>query len=97
MKKHDSPIDFSVQVLTTGFWPTYKSPEISLPSEMSDCMKLFKDWHHNKHGQRKLSWMLFLRNATVKATFGEKSYDLQVTTLQAVALNALNGGKLMTV
>ena len=96
MKKHDYPIDFSAQVLTTGFWPTYKSPEISLPSEMSDCMKLFKDWHDNKHGQRKLSWMFSLGNATVKATFGKKSYDLQVTTLQAVALNALNEGKLMT-
>lgn len=27
-------VDLSVQVLTTGYWPTYKSSEINLPSEM---------------------------------------------------------------
>lgn len=27
-------VDLSVQVLTTGFWPTYKSSDINLPSEM---------------------------------------------------------------
>merc|ERR1740139_1413014 len=28
MKEHETKIDFSVQVLTTGFWPTYKSPAV---------------------------------------------------------------------
>jgi len=92
MKQHDTKLDFSVQVLTTGFWPTYKSPEVALTPEMSKCMAVFKEWHDNKHAKRKLSWMFSLGNATVRATFGKKSYDLQVTTLQAVALNALNGG-----
>ena len=27
-------VDLSVQVLTTGYWPTYKSTDINLPSEM---------------------------------------------------------------
>lgn len=27
-------IDFSVTVLTSGFWPTYKSFNLSLPTEM---------------------------------------------------------------
>lgn len=95
MKQHDAKLDFSVQVLTTGFWPTYKSPEVALTPEMSKCMAVFKEWHDNKHAKRKLSWMFSLGNASVRATFGKKSYDLQVTTLQAVALNALNGGKSM--
>uniref|UniRef100_A0A7S4ILC2 Cullin family profile domain-containing protein n=1 Tax=Odontella aurita TaxID=265563 RepID=A0A7S4ILC2_9STRA len=96
MKQHDTRLDFSVQVLTTGFWPTYKSPEVALTSEMSKCMDVFKEWHDNKHAKRKLSWMFSLGNASVRGAFGKKSYDLQVTTLQAVALNALNGGKTMT-
>ncbi len=94
--KHLVKLDFSVQVLTTGFWPSYKSPEVVLPNEMTKCMSLFKDWHDNKHAKRKLVWMHSLGNATVRATFGKKQYDLQVTTLQAVALNAFNDGCTLT-
>merc|ERR1711862_81171 len=79
--------------LTTGFWPTYKSPEITLPPQMSKCMEVFKEWHGNKYAKRKLSWMFSLGNASVRATIGKKIYDLQVSTLQAVALDAFNEGK----
>mmetsp|Transcript_1513 Transcript_1513/g.2861 ORF Transcript_1513/g.2861 Transcript_1513/m.2861 type:complete len:727 (-) Transcript_1513:547-2727(-) len=96
LKQHNSKLDFSVQVLTTGFWPTYKSPEVVLPEQMSTCMGIFKDWHENKHAKRKLAWIHSLGNASVRGTFGKKSYDMQVTTLQAVALDALNGGKTLT-
>mmetsp|Transcript_14270 Transcript_14270/g.20375 ORF Transcript_14270/g.20375 Transcript_14270/m.20375 type:complete len:503 (+) Transcript_14270:756-2264(+) len=96
MQEHSTRMDYSVQVLTTGFWPTYKSPDLVLPQEMNKCMDIFTAWHNGKHGNRRLSWMYSLGNATVKATFGKKSYDLQVTTLQAVALNVLNNGKTMS-
>jgi cullin 1 len=88
----DVKLDFGVQVLTTGFWPTYKSPEVVLMKEMTRCMEVFKDWHEQKHQKRKLTWVVTQGNATVKATFGKKAYDLQVSTLQAIALDALNGG-----
>jgi len=94
MKEHNSTkIDFSVQVLTTGFWPTYKSPAVTLPSGLTECMDIFKGWHDQKHAARKLSWMFSLGTASVKASFGKKSYDLQVSSLQAVGLMALNGGE----
>eukprot|EP00555_Chaetoceros_dichaeta_P008358 CAMPEP_0198255728 /NCGR_PEP_ID=MMETSP1447-20131203/5791_1 /TAXON_ID=420782 /ORGANISM="Chaetoceros dichaeta, Strain CCMP1751" /LENGTH=743 /DNA_ID=CAMNT_0043942169 /DNA_START=56 /DNA_END=2287 /DNA_ORIENTATION=- len=97
MKEHNNTkIDFSVQVLTTGFWPTYKSPAVALPSGLTDCMDIFKGWHDQKHAARKLSWMFSLGTASVKATFGKKVYDLQVASLQAVALEALNGGQTIT-
>ena len=96
MKGHNSKIDFSVQVLTTGFWPTYNSPNIAIAPEMTKCIDIFKNWHDKRHQQRKLSWVLSLGNSTVRAYFGKKTYDLMVTTLQAVALNALNGGNIMT-
>lgn len=93
MKEHESKIEFSVQVLTTGFWPTYRTPEVTLPDEMSKCMNVFKKWHDNKHAKRKLSWMFSLGNATVRGSFDRgKWYDLNVSTLQAIALNAFNGG-----
>lgn len=96
LKQSNTKLDFSVQVLTTGFWPTYKSPEVVLPENMSTCMGIFKEWHDNKHAKRKLAWIHSLGNANVRGTFGKKSYDMQVTTLQAVALNALSGGKSLT-
>jgi len=98
IKEHDTKIDFSVQVLTTGFWPTYKSPEVALPSGMTNCMDIFNKWHDQKHGARRLTWMFSLGTASVRATFGEKKkpYDLQVSTLQAVALMSLNGGQTIT-
>mmetsp|Transcript_22277 Transcript_22277/g.46834 ORF Transcript_22277/g.46834 Transcript_22277/m.46834 type:complete len:742 (-) Transcript_22277:219-2444(-) len=93
MEQHDTKLSFSVQVLTTGFWPTYKTPEVSLPANMTKCLEIFTEWHDAKHQKRKLSWVHSLGNATVKSIFGKKSYDLQVTTLQAVVLNTFNDGK----
>jgi len=92
MRQVETKLDFSVQVLTTGFWPTYKSPEVSLTPEMSKCMDVFKEWHDQKHQKRKLTWMFSQGNATVRGQFGKKSYDMQVTTLQAIAMEAMNGG-----
>eukprot|EP00733_Pompholyxophrys_punicea_P000047 Pompholyxophrys_punicea_v1_NODE_6_length_8794_cov_7.233894.p2 type:complete len:627 gc:universal NODE_6_length_8794_cov_7.233894:245-2125(+) len=92
MRHVESKIDFGVQVLTTGFWPTYKSPEVTLTDEMSNCMNVFKEWHDQKHQKRKLQWVMTQGSATVRGTFGKKSYDLQVSTLQAIALEAMNGG-----
>jgi len=94
--KQNSKLDFSVQVLTAGFWPSYRSPDIAVPEEMTKCMDLFKVWHDPRHAQRKLTWMYSLGGASVRATFGKKVYDIQVTTLQAIALNTFNDGKTFT-
>ena len=91
-KNQNLGIDFSVQVLTTGYWPTYKSSDVVITDEMQKCIGVFKNWHDKRHQQRKLTWVYTLGNASVRATFGKKTYDLQVTTLQAIALNALNEG-----
>jgi cullin 1 len=96
MKQQEAKLDFSVQVLTTGFWPTYKSPEVALTPEMTKCMDLFRDWHDNKHQKRKLTWVFSLGNASVRGHFGKKMYDLQLTTLQAIALDAFNDSKVLT-
>jgi cullin 1 len=96
MRQVDTKLDFGVQVLTTGFWPTYKSPEVTLTEEMAKCMNVFKDWHDQKHQKRKLTWVLTQGNASVRGIFGKKTYDLQVTTLQAVALDALSGGETLS-
>ena len=42
---------------------------------------------------KRLQWTHVLGNAVVKATFGKHSYDLQVHTLQAIALMEFNATK----
>ena len=83
--------EFSVQVLTTGHWPSYKAIEVNLPPAMASCVAAFKTYYEEKHGaSRRLAWTHSLGNATVKGVFGKKTYDLQLTTLQAAALAAFN-------
>ncbi len=39
------PIDLTVTVLTTGFWPTYKSTELALPREMADSVEVYREYY----------------------------------------------------
>ncbi|OQR97158.1 CULlin protein 1 [Achlya hypogyna] len=90
-------IEFGVQVLTTGHWPSYTPLDLSLPPQMVRYMSLFKMYYDSKTSHRRLQWVHSLGNATVRATFPKnKWYDLQVTTLQAVALLLFNAGDAAT-
>uniref|UniRef100_A0A7S2V5E8 Cullin family profile domain-containing protein n=1 Tax=Fibrocapsa japonica TaxID=94617 RepID=A0A7S2V5E8_9STRA len=83
-------MDFNVQVLTTGYWPTYKTMDVNLPPEMVRGTQVFKDYYDSKTSHQRLAWMHGLGNATIRAHYGKRDYDLQVTTLQAVALLMFN-------
>jgi cullin 1 len=54
---HD-PIDFEFKILTTSYWPSYKSFELSVPTEINSCMERFSDYYAkiptNHH--RELKW-----------------------------------------
>lgn len=41
-------IDLTVTVLTTGFWPSYKSFDLNLPAEMVRCVEVFKEFYQTK-------------------------------------------------
>jgi cullin 1 len=83
-------LDFAVQVLTTGYWPSFAAIDAHLPPEIVQCTRVFKDYYDTKNSKRRLTWMFSLGNASVKGAFGKKSYDFQVSTLQAIALLAFN-------
>lgn len=78
--------EFSVQVLTTGYWPSYRTQDVNLPPSMTKCAQVFKNYYETTTTHRRLQWIHVLGNATIKATFGKKTYDLQVVTLQAAVL-----------
>jgi cullin 1 len=60
---------------------------------MLKCTTLFQKYYNMEcvgQSSKKLSWAHVLGNAVVKGTFGKKSFDLQVHTLQAVVLMEFN-------
>ncbi|PNT70498.1 hypothetical protein BRADI_2g12970v3 [Brachypodium distachyon] len=84
-------VDFSVTVLTAGRWPTYKSSNINLPSEMIKCVEAFKNYYDSKEKCKKLSWLYSMGNCNIVAKFDTKPIELIVTTYQAALLLLFNG------
>jgi len=83
-------IDITVTVLTTGFWPTYKFIELSLPQEMVNGVEVFKEWYETRTKHRKLTWIYALGQCMLVGKFTPKTIELQVSTFQAAALLLFN-------
>jgi cullin 1 len=41
----DDPISFEIKILTTSYWPTYKSFELSVPKEINVCVESFAQFY----------------------------------------------------
>ncbi|XP_073113914.1 cullin-1-like [Elaeis guineensis] len=83
-------IDLTVTVLTTGFWPSYKSFDLNLPAEMVKCVEVFKEFYQTKTKHRKLTWIYSLGTCNINGKFEPKTMELIVTTYQASALLLFN-------
>ncbi|CAL5198854.1 unnamed protein product [Lathyrus oleraceus] len=86
----DPGIDLTVTVLTTGFWPSYKSFDLNLPAEMVKCVEVFKEFYQTKTKHRKLTWIYSLGTCNISGKFDPKTVELVVTTYQASALLLFN-------
>ncbi|KAI9122997.1 hypothetical protein K1719_005886 [Acacia pycnantha] len=86
----DPGMDLTVTVLTTGFWPSYKSFDLNLPTEMIRCVEVFKDFYQTKTEHRKLTWIYSLGTCYISGKFEPKTMELIVTTYQASALLLFN-------
>ncbi|EXB40823.1 hypothetical protein L484_009068 [Morus notabilis] len=88
---HVTPgIDLTVTVLTTGFWPSYKSFDLNLPAEMVKCVEVFKEFYALKTKHRKLTWIYSLGTCNISGKFEAKTIELVVSTYQAAALLLFN-------
>ncbi|XP_022137923.1 cullin-1-like [Momordica charantia] len=83
-------IDLTVTVLTTGFWPSYKSFDLNLPAEMIKCVEVFREFYQTKTKHRKLTWIYSLGICNISGRFEPKTIELIVTTYQASALLLFN-------
>ncbi|KAM7264731.1 hypothetical protein ACFE04_002414 [Oxalis oulophora] len=83
-------VDLSVTVLTTGFWPTYKSSDLILPREMVKCVEVFQGFYGSTTNSRRLSWISSLGSCNVQGKFDAKPVELIVSTYQAAILLLFN-------
>ncbi|KAI3804647.1 hypothetical protein L1987_26348 [Smallanthus sonchifolius] len=83
-------IDLTVTVLTTGFWPSYKSFDLNLPAEMVKCVEVFREFYQTKTKHRKLTWIYSLGTCNINGKFEPKTVELIVTTYQASTLLLFN-------
>jgi cullin 1 len=89
------PIDFSVQVLTNGAWPTFPSLQgFRLPIEMQSCLNVYETFYKSKteFADRKLSFQHSLGTVTIEGKWGKGDmvYEISLTTLQAAVLLCYN-------
>ena len=89
-------IDFTVQVLTTGAWPSASghgqgtNRGCNLPREVDLCCEEFRNFYQATHSGRKLAWQTSMGTADLKATFGSKKHEISCTTHQMVVLLLFN-------
>lgn len=96
LKEHEgrlgvSKMEFTVKVLTVGYWPTYAPIEMQPPVLFQKLTSMYKEFHdHKTNGVRRLQWVYRLGDASVRGNYGKRSYDFQVSTLQAMLLLNFN-------
>ncbi|KAA6417758.1 MAG: ubiquitin- cullin 4 [Trebouxia sp. A1-2] len=82
-------IDMNVNVLTSGYWPSYPHLEAKLPDELTRYQTVFKDFYLSKHSGRRLVWHNSLGSCVMRAHFTKAVKELSVSLFQAVVLSCL--------
>jgi cullin-4 len=85
-----APVELSVAVLTSGFWPTYPPLELILPDELERLQTQFAEYYLSKHSGRRLAWQHALATCVVRARFPKGAKELSVSLQQAAVLCLFN-------
>ncbi|KAF9267718.1 Cullin-domain-containing protein [Marasmius fiardii PR-910] len=81
------PIELSVIVMTSTFWPmSHSAATCTLPEVLLKATKSFEQFYMKKHTGRRLTWQFALGSADVRVTFKNKKHDLNVATFALVIL-----------
>ena len=93
-KNFKLPIDtMNVTVLTRGFWPSYKTSDITLPDEMMTGVEYFTTFFEETHSKtRRLSWLFGQGSVHITATFG-RTYEIITSPFQAAVLLQFNSNE----
>eukprot|EP00873_Tetraselmis_striata_P009147 jgi/Tetstr1/429411/TSEL_019321.t1 len=88
--------DMSVNVLTSGYWPTYPVMDAKLPEELNTYQEVFKEFYLSKHGGRRLVWQNTLGFCVLKSQFPKGTKELSVSLFQAIVLMLFNDADSLT-
>jgi len=83
-------VDLTVQVLTSGFWPSYPMLDCALPGSLDAGQAIFRDYYLQQHSGRKLTWINSLGTCILKATFDCGVKEVAVSLFQASVLLLFN-------
>eukprot|EP00743_Colponemidia_sp_Colp-15_P002799 GILK01003029.1.p1 GENE.GILK01003029.1~~GILK01003029.1.p1 ORF type:complete len:733 (-),score=137.04 GILK01003029.1:128-2326(-) len=83
-------VELSLNILTTGFWPTQSVPPCKLPAEVSNMCESFKNYYLGTHTGRRITWQTNMGTADIKCTFNTGRHELNVSTYQMCALMMFN-------
>jgi cullin-4 len=86
----DQPIQFNINILAQGPWPTYPETTVVLPQELVPYRDTFEKFYLSKHEGRKITWQHGLAYCTVKADFPLGAKELNVNLIQSVVLLQFN-------
>lgn len=89
-------IDLSVQVLTSGFWPTYPMLDLNLPPGVAAAQQIFSKFYLKKHSGRRLAWINSLGTAILRAKFKPGTKELVLSAFQATVLLLFNDSTQLT-
>lgn len=96
----EDPIEFDIKILTTSYWPSYKSFELSVPQEIKTCMDNFQRFYKNQQNNhhRELKWNFAMGNAVIqfKVPNSTKTYQFVTSTYQMCILYLFNYNKELT-
>ncbi|XP_063918183.1 cullin-4A-like [Zophobas morio] len=82
--------DFSVNVLTSSYWPNYPNYNVNLPCELVTYQQNFQKFYLSNHSGRKLLWQPSLGHCLIKAFFECGCKELQVSLFQTIVLLLFN-------
>ncbi|ORX45430.1 cullin-4-like protein [Piromyces finnis] len=83
-------VSLNVNVLTSGFWPSYPQSTYNMPQELLECQNAFSDFYLKSHSGRVLQWQNSLGFCVLKADFPKGAKELIVSLAQAIILLHFN-------
>jgi len=89
-KKDTLPLDFQIQVLSSGSWPFTQCVEFALPSELEHSVNKFNEFYNTKHSGRKLSWLYNRSKGDIVTNCFKNRYIFQASTFQMAVLLMFN-------
>jgi cullin 4 len=83
-------VDTEIQILTTGFWPTYPKLAVNLPLELARQRDQFAVFYNEKYQGRRLAWIHAADRCIVSARFPKCKKEFELSLLQTRVLLCFN-------